>query len=201
MARDSCPEKCMLEDCLLNIKNYLSSSSSFSSFRIVLCWFQRNSREHVRRVSIHVWRILLHSISFITCLSLAGGGSWLGNRCCCCFCCCDFFFGAVLMSEEDLVMLLFCCCCWVSNKFLSPLFLVFFFLVSSAACILPSEADLEEEDEGRGLLLEEEEAGLLIAGNLVSWMECDKCVDSAGPRTVRTSRRRERGWHRVQAVL
>jgi len=200
MARDSCPEKCMLEDCLLNIKNYLSSSSSFSSFRIVLCWFQRNSREHVRRVSIHVWRILLHSISFITCLSLAGGGSWLGNHCCCCFCCCDFFFGAVLMSEEDLVMLLFCCCCWVSNKFLSPLFLVFFFLVSSAACILPSEADLEEEDEGRGLLLEEE-AGLLIAGNLVSWMECDKCVDSAGPRTVRTSRRRERGWHRVQAVL
>jgi hypothetical protein len=81
--------------------------------------------------------------------------------------------------------------------------LVFFFLVSSTACILPSEADLEEEEEGRRLLLleEEEEAGLLIAGNLVSWMECDKCVDSAGPRTVRTSRRRERGWHRVQAVL
>jgi hypothetical protein len=76
---------------------------------------------------------------------------------------------------------------------------------------LPSEADLEEEEEERRLLLlleeeedgddEEEEAGLLIAGNLVSWMECDKCVDSAGPRTVRTSRRRERGSHRVQAVL
>ncbi len=198
MARDSCPEKCMLEDCLLNIKTYLSSSSSFSSLRIVLCWFQRNSREHVWRVSIHVWRTLLHSISFITCLSLAGAESWLGDRCCCCC----FFFGAVLMSEEDLVMLLFCCCWWVSNKFLSPLFLVFFFLVSSAACIFPSEADLEEE-EGRRLLLleEEEEAGLLIAGNLVSWIECDKCVDSAGPRTVKTSRRRERGWHRVQAVL
>lgn len=41
MARDSCPEKCMLEDCLLNIKTFLSSSSSFSSLRIVLCWFQR----------------------------------------------------------------------------------------------------------------------------------------------------------------